>query len=155
MGKRVIIGKAINSTGVVGTVRGLTACRPTATLESCSADEIDLIANPSSLSGSQKRISKGSFQVVPTGSNGGRTQQVTVSANATGTVSLGNIGNNHVGIVRVNGANNGVGSGSLSGTTTLSINNPSTYYYYGANQNSASKTYDVVVVKGFKSDALW
>ena len=153
MGKRVILGKIVSSTGTVGTVRGLAACRPTATLETCSADEIDLVTDPSSLSGSQKRISKGCFQVVPTGTSGGRTQQVTVGANATGTVTLGDIGENHMGVVR--GASDGVGSGALSGTTTLNINNPSTYYYYGANQDSSSQTYDVVVVKGFKSDALW
>ena len=153
MGKRVILGKIASSTGTVGTVRGLAACRPTATLETCSADEIDLVTNPSSLSGSQKRISKGGFQVVPTGTNGGRTQQVTVGVNATGTVTLGDIGENHIGVVR--GASDGVGSGALSGTTTLAVNNPSTYYYYGDDQDSSSQTYDVVVVKGFKSDALW
>ena len=153
MAKRIMIGKIVNSTGAVGTLRGLSVCRPTKDLDDCSADEIDLVTDPSSLSGSQKRISKGCFQVVPTGTNGGRTQQVTIAADATGTVTLGDIGEDHIGVVR--GASNGVGSGALSGTTTLAINNPSTYYYYGADQNSSSQTYDVVVVKGFKSDALW
>ena len=154
MSNRVLLGKNTNtnhghSSGSPGYGCYISRKASDINVLTCTADE--LIFNTDK--GSGTRIDAGMFQMVP--SSSGRVREVIqVAAGNSGSVSLTEMGDNHIPFFPGREAADGVGNYAI-GNTSVSITNPSTYVWAGTTISSGTQTYRVSTFKGLSTDALW
>ena len=91
--------------------------------------------------------------MVPT-STGAASSTITVAPGNTGSVSLTEMGDNHIPFFPTSKADDGVGNYTV-GDTSISITNPSTYVWSSATYNSTNQSYRISTIKGLSTDALW
>jgi hypothetical protein len=154
MSNRVLLGKNTNtnhghSGGSPGYGCYISRKADDINVLTCTADE--LIFNTDK--GSGTRIDKGIFQMVPS-SDGRAREIIQVTAGNSGSVSLTEMGDDHVPFFPGRKAADGVGN-YATGDTSVSITNPSTYVWAGTTVNSSTQTYRVSTIKGLSTDALW
>lgn len=157
MANRVLLGKNTNtnqghsggSPGYGCYVSRKAASGDDINVLTCTSDE--LIFNTDK--GSGTRVDKGIFQMVPT-STGTVTSVITVAPGNSGSVSLTEMGDNHVPFFPGKITADGVGNYAI-GDTSVSITNPSTYVWAGTTYNSGNQTYKVSTFKGLSTDSIW
>jgi hypothetical protein len=157
MANRVLMGKNTNtnhghsggSPGYGCYISRKAASGDDINVLTCTSDE--LIFNTDK--GTGTRVDKGIFQMVPT-STGAARAVITVAPGNSGSISLTEMGDNHIPLFPTSKTDDGVGNYAV-GDTSVSITNPSTYIWSGTTYSSGNQTYSVSTVKGLSTDALW
>jgi hypothetical protein len=152
MANRISIGKTTNSnlgysSGSPGF--GIYMARSGKNVLNCSPDQLLLNTDR----GSAPRIDKGMFQVVPASNGTTTSQTVQVTSGNTGSVNLVNVGSNHV--TFVTGGSGAISQNALSGSTSTTITNPSSYTYNDITALTSTQIFRIACFKTLSTAALF
>jgi len=152
MANRIAIGKTTNANlgySSSSPGHGIYMSRLGKDVLTCTPDQLLLNTDR----GSAPRIDKGVFQVVPASNGTSTSQTVQVTSGGTGSVNLTNVGSNHVTLV-TGGGQGAISQNALSGSTSTTITNPSTYEYNDITATTTTRTFTVICFKTLSTAAL-